>query len=170
MSNEFLHLVAREVFRRGILQAQERADSLQATTRWSMFGCSPRKTTSFLCFQISQQQSRMVGWAMSGWTLGGVWVSQSSAIGAILSGFHPIRLQKLLTKLHSEKMWSAVSSACPQISQVASWRMVLVTRAVLQLILFFVSSQAKNLTLGGAKLRQRNLKEGHGCSFLVDTR
>ena len=78
--------------------------------------------------------------------LGGGWVFQSSETLATPDG-QPMWVQKDWAKEHSEKMWSAVSSDRPHSSHRASSRMCLWTRAARQWILFWVRSQAKNLTV-----------------------
>jgi hypothetical protein len=74
----------------------------------------------------------------------------------IRCGSQLIALQNAVTKLQPEKMWSADSSAPPQMAKVAPCSMFLVTRAVLHCILFLVRSQTKNFTRGGTKVRQTN--------------
>jgi hypothetical protein len=138
----------------GMRQLQAWIDSLHAEVSRAMLGGSPRKTTSFLCFQTSQHRNRSKGCRTFFAILGGVWVFHISVTLATPAGFHPMLAQKLCAKVHAEKMWSAVSSAALQISQVASSRMCLQARAALHCILTCVSSHPKNFTRGGAKFFQ----------------
>ena len=64
----------------------------------------------------------------------------SSLTLAMLPGNHPMLVQKVWMNEHSEKMWSADSTAALQTSQVASSRMFLRARASRQWILIFLLS------------------------------
>ena len=75
---------------------------------------------------------------------------------AMFSACHPICLQKTWAKEHPEIRWSAVSDPWPQIAHMSSSSTLLFSRLLLQLILFFVSSQPKNFTRGVAMFFQMN--------------
>jgi len=153
----------------GSRQHHSAISSLQAAMILFRLGAKPRNTTSFLCFHSSQQQRRMreITAGPGTWRSAGV-DFQSSSTGAIASACHPMCLQNDLAKGQPDMMWSAVSSGAPQMSRSAFWRMCLRRRDVLHWIRLLVRSHPKNLTRGGAKLRQTKSKAGHVCSPRMD--
>jgi hypothetical protein len=101
----------------GTRHSQRAAVFLQVASSLSTLGAIPLKTTSWRCFQSSQQQRRRKVEAASRGAPWGVLVSQSLWTSL---GCHPILLQKERAKEQPDTMWFVSSSWLLQSSQVAS--------------------------------------------------
>lgn len=104
-----------------------------------------RRRRSFF-FQISQHKSKSRRCRTRFATFGGGTVCQSLSTLAMLPGVQPIAAQKFWAKGHSEKMWSAISSACLHTSHVGSLmtydvRLILSAESSSHLTVFFLNNK-----------------------------